>query len=95
MHRSTRVWNLYLDLEESLGTLETTKAAYDRCLELKVATPQIVLNYASFLEEHSYFEEAFRVYEKGAGVFGFPHVKPIWQKYLDKFVARCVLRVGG
>lgn len=36
MHRSTRVWTLYLDLEESLGTLETTKAAYDRCLELKV-----------------------------------------------------------
>lgn len=30
------MWTLYLDLEESLGTLETTKAAYDRCLELKV-----------------------------------------------------------
>lgn len=36
VHRSTRVWTLYLDLEESLGTLETTKAAYDRCIELKV-----------------------------------------------------------
>jgi pre-mRNA-splicing factor SYF1 len=36
VHRSTRVWTLYLDLEESLGTLATTKAAYDRCLELKV-----------------------------------------------------------
>lgn len=31
-----QVWSLYLDLEESLGTVETTKAAYDRALELKV-----------------------------------------------------------
>ncbi|KAM3567421.1 hypothetical protein VYU27_010433, partial [Nannochloropsis oceanica] len=35
VHRSTRVWSLYLDLEESLGTVATTKAAYERCLELK------------------------------------------------------------
>lgn len=33
---SLQVWSLYLDLEESLGTVETTKAAYDRALEIKV-----------------------------------------------------------
>jgi hypothetical protein len=43
VHRSTRVWTLYLDLEESLGTLETTKAAYDRCLALKVRPLRWVL----------------------------------------------------
>lgn len=32
--RSTRVWNLYIDLEESLGTVVTTKAAYERALEV-------------------------------------------------------------
>lgn len=32
--RSTRVWNLYLDLEESLGTVQTAKAAYERALEV-------------------------------------------------------------
>ncbi|CBJ33520.1 conserved unknown protein [Ectocarpus siliculosus] len=62
--RSTRVWNLYLDLEESLGTVQTAKAAYERALELKVASAQMVLNFASFLEENKYFEDAFRVYEK-------------------------------
>ena len=35
MYRSTRVWNLYLDLEESLGTVETAKAAYERALEVR------------------------------------------------------------
>lgn len=32
--RSSRVWNLYLDLEESLGTVETAKAAYERAMEV-------------------------------------------------------------
>jgi pre-mRNA-splicing factor SYF1 len=30
-------------------------------LDLRVATPQIVINYASFLEDSQYFEEAFKV----------------------------------
>eukprot|EP00903_Cladosiphon_okamuranus_P006058 g5973.t1 len=86
--RSSRVWNLYLDLEESLGTVETAKAAYERALELKVASAQMVLNFASFLEENKYFEDAFRVYEKGVSMFTFPNVKPIWVRYLERFVER-------
>jgi pre-mRNA-splicing factor SYF1 len=57
-------------------------------LHLKVATPQMMLNYASFLEEHQYFEESFRVYEKGVSSFGWPHVHDIWIKYLTRFVER-------
>ena len=38
LHRSVKAWAFYVDLEESLGTVPTTKAAYDRCMELKVAT---------------------------------------------------------
>lgn len=34
---------------------------YDRILDLRIATPQIVINYAMFLEEHQYFEESFKV----------------------------------
>lgn len=34
---------------------------YDRILDLRIATPQIVINYALFLEEHKYFEESFKV----------------------------------
>eukprot|EP00520_Triparma_pacifica_P006002 CAMPEP_0118639492 /NCGR_PEP_ID=MMETSP0785-20121206/4250_1 /TAXON_ID=91992 /ORGANISM="Bolidomonas pacifica, Strain CCMP 1866" /LENGTH=857 /DNA_ID=CAMNT_0006530819 /DNA_START=9 /DNA_END=2579 /DNA_ORIENTATION=- len=90
LHRSVRLWNLYLDLEESLGTFESTKSAYLKCIELGVSTPQIVLNYAAFLEEAKYFEEAFAAFEKGLGLFYFPqkHAKPIWIKYLEKFHER-------
>mmetsp|Transcript_2417 Transcript_2417/g.3520 ORF Transcript_2417/g.3520 Transcript_2417/m.3520 type:complete len:886 (+) Transcript_2417:38-2695(+) len=86
--KSTKVWNMYLDLEESIGKIETTRAAYDKAMEIKVCTPQMILNYASYLEENKYFEESFAAYEKGVGFFSFPHVKPIWKKYLDKFVER-------
>ena len=44
----------------SLGTLESTKAVYESILDLRIATPQIVLNYATFMTENKFFEEAFR-----------------------------------
>jgi pre-mRNA-splicing factor SYF1 len=43
----------------------STKAVYDKILELKIATPQIILNYAQYLEENKYYEESFKAYERG------------------------------
>ena len=50
LHRSLRVWSLYVDLEEGLDNLEATRAIYERILDLRIATPQIIINYAYFLE---------------------------------------------
>ncbi|OAY75964.1 pre-mRNA-splicing factor SYF1-like [Ananas comosus] len=88
LHKSLRVWSAYVDLEESLGSVESTRDVYDRMLDLKIATPQIILNYASFLEEHKYFEDAFKIYERGVKLFKYPHVREIWAMYLTKFVKR-------
>merc|ERR1712166_1262129 len=88
LHRSTRLWMLYADMEESFGSFSSCKAVYERILELKVATPQLVLNYAAFLEEHKYFEESFKAYERGVHLFNFPYVHDIWIMYLSKFVER-------
>eukprot|EP00968_Pinguiococcus_pyrenoidosus_P025861 scaffold7031_cov254-Pinguiococcus_pyrenoidosus.AAC.11 len=88
LHRNARVWSLYLDMEESLGTPETVRAAYDRILELRAATSQMVLNYAKYLQEHEFFEEAFRVYERGVSVFKFPHSLHLWRAYITDFIAR-------
>ena len=41
--------------------LQSTKAVYNRILDLRIANPQIIINFAAFLEEHRYFEEAFKV----------------------------------
>lgn len=88
LHKSLRLWTFYVDLEESLGNLESTRAVYERILDLRIATPQIIINYALLLEEHKYFEDAFRVYERGVKIFKYPHVKDIWVTYLSKFVKR-------
>ncbi|KAL6657489.1 hypothetical protein ACP70R_005269 [Stipagrostis hirtigluma subsp. patula] len=88
VHKSLKLWSFYVDLEESLGTLESTRAVYERILDLRIATPQIILNYAFLLEEHKYFEDAFKVYERGVKIFKYPHVKAIWVTYLTKFVQR-------
>lgn len=88
LHKSVNVWSLYLDLEETFGSTESCRAAYDRAFDLKVVTPQMALNYAAFLEERNFFEESFKAYEKAILLFSFPHVKTIWITYLDRFVAR-------
>lgn len=50
LHKSLRLWMLHVDLEESLGSLESTRAVYERILDLRIATPQIIINYALLLE---------------------------------------------
>ena len=86
--RSLRLWDLLLDLEESLGTVQTTKDAYNRALEVKVATPVHILNFCSFLKDQRYFEEAFGAYERGVEAFDFPAVKVLWKSYLRDFMER-------
>ena len=48
-------------MEESIGSVESTKAVYDKIMELKIANAQVIVNYAAFLEENKYFEESFKV----------------------------------
>ncbi|KAG7350343.1 tetratricopeptide repeat protein [Nitzschia inconspicua] len=86
--KSIRLWDLLLDLEESLGTVQSTKDAYNRAMEQKIATPLHILNYANFLAEQKYFEESFSAYERGIELFSFPGVKLIWKAYLDSFLKR-------
>ncbi|XP_003745749.1 pre-mRNA-splicing factor SYF1 [Galendromus occidentalis] len=88
LYRNIKIWSLYADLEESFGTLQSTKAVYDHMIDLRIASPQIIINAALFLEENNYFEEAFRLYEKGIGLFKWPNVYDIWNTYLTKFLKR-------
>lgn len=69
---------------------QNTRSIYQHILELRIATPQVVLNYASLLEEKHFFEEAFTVYERGLALFRWPIVYEIWNAYLVKFIKRFV-----
>jgi len=88
VHKSSKLWSFYVDLEESCGTVESTRKVYDRIFDLRIATPQIVVNYANFLEENGYYEESFRVYERGLDHFSYPVAFELWNLYLTKFLAR-------
>lgn len=35
-----------------------------------VASPEIIINYASMLEENRYFEDSFKIYERGGDTSG-------------------------
>lgn len=86
--RSARSWALLLDLEEAVGTPETVAAAYDRALELGVATPRMVLSFADWLAGQGYHERSFRAFERGLAAFPWPQAGEIWAAYLSRFVER-------
>lgn len=87
-HRSPILWAMYADYEECCGTVESCRKVYDKMIELRVASPQMIMNYAMFLEENEFFELAFQAYEKGIALFRWPSVFDIWNTYLVKFIKR-------
>ncbi|KAJ8105184.1 hypothetical protein OPT61_g10333 [Boeremia exigua] len=88
VHKSWKLWSFYVDLVESVSTLDETKKVYERIFELRIATPQTVVNYANLLEENKYFEDSFKVYERGLDLFSYPVAFEIWNLYLTKAVDR-------
>ncbi|KAJ5563561.1 hypothetical protein N7535_008725 [Penicillium sp. DV-2018c] len=88
IHKSWKLWSFYVDLVESVSSLEETKKVYERIFELRIATPQTVVNYANLLEENKYFEESFKVYERGLDLFTYPVAFELWNLYLTKAVDR-------
>jgi pre-mRNA-splicing factor SYF1 len=88
LYKHTRLWSFYADLQENLSPFEETRQTYEKMFELRIVTPQLVLNYAAFLEEHKHFEGAFSAFEKGVALFHHPHSLQIWLLYLTKFAER-------
>ncbi|PYH96296.1 pre-mRNA splicing factor Syf-1 [Aspergillus ellipticus CBS 707.79] len=88
VHKSWKLWSFYVDLVESVSSIEETKNVYERIFELRIATPQTVVNYANLLEENKYFEESFKVYERGLDLFSYPVAFELWNLYLTKAVDR-------
>ncbi|KAL9649719.1 hypothetical protein ABK040_009534 [Willaertia magna] len=87
--KNTTVWGFLLDLEESINKdIKKIKKLYSEMLELKIITPNIVINFAQLLIENRYFEEAFKVFERAISLFHYPQVYPIWIQYLLQFVNR-------
>ncbi|KAL2153328.1 hypothetical protein VTH82DRAFT_4483 [Thermothelomyces myriococcoides] len=88
VHKSWKLWSFYVDLVESVSSLEETRKVYERIFELRIATPQTVVNYANLLEEHKYYEESFKIYERGLDLFSYPVAFELWNLYLTKAIDR-------
>lgn len=41
LFKSLKLWSFYVDLEESIGTVESTKEVYDRIMDLRIANAQV------------------------------------------------------
>ncbi|KAI1821670.1 TPR-like protein [Xylaria intraflava] len=88
VHKSWKLWSFYVDLVESVSSLDETKKVYERIFELRIATPQTVVNYANLMEENKYYEESFKIFERGLDLFSYPVAFELWNLYLTRAVDR-------
>lgn len=86
LFKSLPLWSYFVDLEEQKGSFHSIRAIYESILMLKIATPQILINYALFLESNDKLEDSFKVYEKGIHLFKWPIAYEVWNIYLAKFI---------
>ena len=85
---NVQIWSLYLDLEQNSGSFETLSDAYRRVINLKVIIPYMLIDYTNLLEKNRFFEESFKIFEMGIGLFEWPCCYEIWILYLNRFISR-------
>lgn len=87
--KSLKLWNFLIDSEEARGASSACESAYERLLQLRLAQPQHIINYALFREDVlSDMDGAFKIYERGIELFNYPVAFEIWNIYLPKFVKK-------
>ncbi|CUM46449.1 Pre-mRNA-splicing factor SYF1 [Debaryomyces fabryi] len=94
VRKSIKIWSFYLDLLESMiennnqtDEIEKVINAYNKTIELKIATPLTIINFANFLEDWNFYERSFSVYEIGLKIFKDTKIKfEIWNIYLSKII---------
>ena len=86
LFKSVKLWQFVLTLEKSTNSIPRVRSTFDHIIELKIATPALILDYGAFLESHSMLEESFKVYERGIDLFGYPVAFDLWNIYLPKII---------
>lgn len=93
-HRTLTLWQYYVDLLEAMYYADPSSddtstdlviGAYQKIVNLKIATPQTFIDYAAFvLQTIGDADRAFAVYERGIAAFGWPIADQIWSVYLPR-----------
>ncbi|QLQ78287.1 hypothetical protein HG537_0A05340 [Torulaspora globosa] len=89
---SLKLWQLYLDFTESLSTrapeaVEKMVSLYEQAIALKVATPNIFVDYVHFLQNKGEKLASFQVYERAIGLFPPETQFQLWNLYLAESTA--------
>lgn len=70
IHKSIKLWSYYIDLVESLeGSVNECVRLYEKCIQLKIISGVMILNYCQFLISKNMLRKSFSVYERGIELF--------------------------
>lgn len=86
--KSTQLWDYYLEiLEIYVDDINKIILSYNKMIDLKIAKPINIINFANFLEQESAYEEMFKLLEKSLISFKDDRIKfEIYNIYLTKLL---------
>ncbi|CAD1813063.1 unnamed protein product [Candida parapsilosis] len=92
IRKSIQLWDFYLDLVESfiesprdIIYIGKISDAYETMIDLKIATPGKLLNFATFCEKWGFIEKSLSIYERCLHIFKDEAIKlEIWNVYITK-----------
>ncbi|KAI3406861.2 SYF1 [Candida oxycetoniae] len=91
--KSIKLWLFFIDLIESFledneddsSLISQVVEAFEQMIKLKIATPNIMIRYALFLEAHKQIEKSLSIYERAVQVFKDELIKKgVWKIYSTK-----------
>lgn len=93
LRESPELWNYYFDLleamidgvEESKTQIEHFIRAHEKCIELKLSTPKMLLDFAATLHGWKMNSKCYSVYERAIELFSDPFMtSELWLIYIRR-----------
>lgn len=95
IRESSRLWNFYFELLESLvdnaeesgERISQLIDGFEKCVQMKLATPQMFLNLANTLRSWNLHSKSYTIYERALEVFPDDFINAeIWSTYLKQIL---------
>lgn len=85
------LWEFYFEiLEINIDDIQQILASYNKMIELKKATPRMIINFGNFLELEGEFKEMFKMFDIGLREFKDNEIKfELYNIYLIKLIKHC------
>lgn len=91
-YSSFRLWCLYAEIENIIGTKQGLKEIYTTMIRLNLVNIEVLFNNIELVKEES-MNEVMRLYELGLSILDWPELYVVWINYLDFYISSPIYKI--